>query len=225
MKKAILFLFLIAGTYSVCQAQLYIGGGISYGTNSDGRTEGSLSRDIDSSTLSINPQVGYIFNDRWSAGISLSFSQTDREDIYDTSTDKMDYSFWGISPFVRYTCFSRGGFSMDIDGRLNYNNSDIRRDSDYTYVDGDKHTSSTISRTNQYGISFSPVFVYDFSRHFRIETSLTLFSFNYNDVNSTSTTTREDGTNQKSEQSGFNVGLLGSGHSLNDISIAMVYKF
>jgi len=225
MKKAILFLFLLAGTYSVCQAQLYIGGGISYTTNSEGYTEG-LSRDNDYSTLSINPKIGYIFNDRWNAGIYFSFSQNDYKLISDTNTEDRDYSSWGISPFVRYTCFSKKGFSLDIDGRLNYTN--IHSSSDYEYhpvVDEDKYTLNSTSRTNQYGISFSPVFVYDFSRHFRIETSLTLFSLSYNDTDYTYTTTREGSSNQKSEQSGFKVSLLGDGHVLNNISLAMVYKF
>lgn len=97
MKKVFLTLALLVCTM-VANAQFYIGGGLGFWSNDD----------ADKTAYSINPDVGYVFNEKLSAGIALGYEFLDQ--------DKLEMSGFSVNPYVRYTFFRSGAFSLFADG-------------------------------------------------------------------------------------------------------------
>jgi len=220
MKKVILFLFLLAGTYSVCHAQFYTGINASYYKGelfSDADTEGIYA----GFPLKVNVRGGYAFNGRWSAGLELGYHHA-KENIkleggVRTHTPKTN--LWMIAPFVRYTIASKGDFSFLVDAKFSYHTSKTHfySDDESSYIPYD-----FTYRNNMYGFLISPVLSYDLSRHFSIEASMSLLSLAYINTKREGVMWGQDATSTHSD---FNVALAGTGKALDDVSLALIYKF
>lgn len=100
MKKVFLTLALMVTTM-VASAQFYVGGGIGYSKTKAG--------DIESTVFSITPEIGYVLNEDWAIGATLGFEN--QEDVSKT---------FAIEPYVRYTLFKAGGFSLFADGCVGF---------------------------------------------------------------------------------------------------------
>lgn len=96
MKKILLTVVLVLTTMAA-SAQWYAGGGIGIS-----KTEIS---GVESTQLSLTPEVGYAINEDWTVGAILGVDWT--KDLQTTIA---------ITPYARYTFFKTGNFSFFADG-------------------------------------------------------------------------------------------------------------
>lgn len=169
------------------------------------------------SILIIKPKVGYYFNDKWSAGLYFNYSnkKLKYKDVPDVAA-ATDSSFkqYGISPYVRYNCVSKGDFSFGFEGSFDFTKSK----ESYLYTD----LKDIETARHEYGLSLNPVFSYGLSRHWILEATLDLFSIHYYTAD-----TKETYKDIKytSKENGFITGLDGFGDWFDKINIGIVYKF
>lgn len=206
MKKLFLVLIFMIGCYSLAQAQFYVGGRFSY-TNQDSRISmAGESEKANASSLSIGPKIGYFFNEKWSVGISLQYGHDKIE--YDSGSFA-ESNGWGVTPYVRYLCLSKGKFHFGAEGRIGMTNSKA--------VHNPVQSSQYEYRNLSYGIALAPVMTYDISRHWMIETTLDLFTFNYY-------STKRDG-DITGENSAISFELDSFMGILSNIKLGLAYKF
>lgn len=79
--------------------RIFVGGSLNYWYNTDTK----------SSTFSLRPEAGYLFNDTWGAGAFLA---------YEFEEDKHSV---GVTPFVRYYYLHRLPFNLYLDGCFGWN--------------------------------------------------------------------------------------------------------
>lgn len=77
-------------------AQSYVGGGL------------GLNVGDNQFNVSLNPEVGYVFNENWSAGLAFSFDEYIHDSFNDINVN--------INPYVRYTFLRKGNFSLFGEG-------------------------------------------------------------------------------------------------------------
>ena len=97
MKRVLIAAIALASFTQVANAQA--GSILLYGdlNVSTGKTAGESSY----SSLSINPGVGYQFNDNWTAGLQFGIGST--SDEIGTTGNKDKTSEFNVGPFIRYT--------------------------------------------------------------------------------------------------------------------------
>lgn len=77
-------------------AQVYVGGTLGFQSkdvNGGGKKESAT-------TFTINPEVGYSFDDAWGVGLSLGYTTTNLSGNYKLSDNVSEFTF---QPYVRYT--------------------------------------------------------------------------------------------------------------------------
>jgi hypothetical protein len=95
MKKVMMSAFILASFFAA-KAQtgsVLVGGDVNF---SSSKVQGS---DFKNHSLSLNPYVGYQFNDNWTAGVIASLNSQKQED----GASKNKQSSYGAGPFIRYT--------------------------------------------------------------------------------------------------------------------------
>ena len=104
MKK--IFITLVGAVMDLCvNAQVYVGGGAGVYNISDD--------DNDATVFKFVPEVGYTFNDDWSAGVAFGWEGT-------TEGGKKTVS---VNPYARYT-FTHGKMvNVFVDGSVGYSHS------------------------------------------------------------------------------------------------------
>ena len=101
MKK--IFMTLAAAVMAVTMnAQVYVGGGVGV-ANTDNGTN-------DYTTFKFVPEVGYVFNEDWAAGIAFGWQ----------GANKGNAKEWTINPYVRYTLFNGKIVDAFLDGSIGY---------------------------------------------------------------------------------------------------------
>jgi hypothetical protein len=91
MKKILFAAIMIATAAFSAKAQT--GSILVYGNVGISTTNNGVSGAPKSTTTSLNPAVGYQFNDNWTAGLSLGYSNTN---------NNVTVQQFSISPFIRY---------------------------------------------------------------------------------------------------------------------------
>ena len=103
--RLLVIAFLLTISFAA-QAQIYVGGSIG---GSYGKVE---STDAKSWSIRINPEVGYIINNKWAAGACLSYSKVARinnESVGETSASVSQFS---INPYAVYAPIKFKNFAV-----------------------------------------------------------------------------------------------------------------
>ena len=104
MKK--LFMMMVATMMAMTMnAQGYVGGGIGFGTYDNGNH--------DVTSFKFLPEVGYSFNDEWSAGVVLGWS----------GINKGNPKTWTFNPYARYTFVKGKMVSVFADASVGFNHT------------------------------------------------------------------------------------------------------
>lgn len=86
---------------------MFVGGAVTYWNDTD---EKKL-------TFDFCPEVGYLFNDTWGAGLLLGYG-------YEREKTEDNYSIvqksFKISPFIRYYYYNNGPFNLYLDGGIGF---------------------------------------------------------------------------------------------------------
>lgn len=101
MKKFVILLFVAMAALSA-KAQVYVGGTVSLWHNDD----------VDATTFTLNPEVGYNLNEKWAVGGILTFSHS--------KLDEGKYNAFGLAPYARYSYYENKVVRLFIDGGLGF---------------------------------------------------------------------------------------------------------
>lgn len=181
MKRILFTIAFAAAAVAAANAQVFIGGGL--GVNWKGGSEkvtGSAA-DYDLKTpseigFSINPKVGYFFNDRFLLGIELGFGYSqDKEFGADGNSSYRENTMsWEVAPYIRCAVWEHRRFGVWISSSVYAYGSNIKPDPVGSSIDD-------IVKGREYGagVRFTPVLTYDVSRHIQLETSLNFCGLGY----------------------------------------------
>ena len=149
MKKVLVAAFaLVSLTASVQEGTLLVAGDVNLGTS---KTP-SAPNDIKSTNLSLNPTVGYQFNENWTAGVKAEIGSSK----YTSNTNVVSKSSSiGVGPFVRYTKTLSNIFSLygQLEGMFGTNKSNGTKTSTSTNVN--LFPAVYVNVKNGFGLSFS----------------------------------------------------------------------
>ena len=98
MKKIVLFLFVVMVALSV-KAQVYVGGSISFWHDDN---------DFETTTFTIEPEIGYNFNEKWAIGGNIGFAYSKKDDV--------KYTAFAIAPYARYSYYENKIVRLFVDG-------------------------------------------------------------------------------------------------------------
>ena len=211
-------------------AQWYVGGSIAFRETSsisetvvDYRNGQAWQTDSEISpvrtSFGIIPRVGYMFNDRWSAGIALGYEFV-KESPYSGAGDKAHMHGFSVQPFVRCNVLWFGPFSLALEGKGLYARQDIRED---IYKDAERE--SNVAR--RFGGEIAPVLILDASRRLSLECRLDFLAFGYYHTRQIRIV-KEDDLSSRRKHSSNNAFAAFSGDdvfTLGNLTFGMVYKF
>ncbi len=210
MRKNLLITALFLVGFTTVNAQLFVGGGVSYTSNN--KTEEQRGKEYTTETRSfiLSPRLGYFLNDKVAIGISLSqiFSKT-TEIEQGTATSNGNLTL--IAPFARYYFAKVDKFSFFAEGQLGlgFGSNEVK----YENNSPSKYKLSLSS------FSVTPAVSYSFSNNFELETYINIFNISYEKQKST----LEDSNPEYSEtNTDFKIG---AGSNLGAITISAIYKF
>lgn len=155
MKKILLAVcFALAST--AMQAQIWLGG--SFGLNI------KSTDDVDRTTFSIAPEVGYKLDDKWdiAIGISEAYTKNSNDNERASSTN-----LFSVNPYARYTFASTGKVSFFLDGGF------IVGTGDY-YTNDNKYYDGTT-----WGIGIRPGIKVDLTEHVALVARLGYFGYKH----------------------------------------------
>lgn len=195
MKKIMMMAALMFATVAA-SAQVYVGGGIGFGTSKEAHAEGT---DVDSrNTFYITPEIGYNLSDDFAVGIGLGYN-------YSKKGDRKTNGF-SIEPYARWTFAKWERVSLFLDGGIGYG-----FDKDKTTTDlGNGKTVSVEQKTSQFYIGIRPGLKVNLTNQFALITKVGWFGW---------TCTMPDGDNMKN---GSDFGLNLNGENL---SFGLQYTF
>lgn len=149
--KKVLFAIAAMAACVTASAQLWVGGSLSFDNSKDW--------DDDNSSINwgISPKIGYALDDALEVGLGFGITGYS---FKDNAEDKRSTLNLSIAPFVRYTFFSEGDFSLFAEGNVKY-----------TYYKGkyEPKVGDTTERKNwSFGINIMPGFKYALTDHFAL---------------------------------------------------------
>lgn len=214
MKKSILTLALIFFV-TVANAQIFVGGGVGFNTQSGKVTisDGSNSKEVSSGTstrFSIAPLIGYNLNEKLAVGFQAGFGMSDINSTPNVNPTN-SFIYWYANPFARYSFLKFNKFSVYGQGNLNIsvNNSKVKVNSSI---------SSGPSSLN-FGFSVFPGMLYDLNKRISLFTELNFFSLSFNHgIYTTKSELEGNVTTTKSSGNTFNFGVS-SDNLINTSSI------
>jgi len=150
--KALVLAVSIFAFSQTTSAQVYIGGSLSMASYRQDKMENE--KTTCSSSLSFDPEVGYLYKDNWAFGGRLSIAYANSDTYLGHSVDSSNkrYSF-SLVPYAAYKALTFGSFSVWTEGSLRI-------------VPSRKYTDGVI------GISIAPVLSYELGEHFILRTGL-----------------------------------------------------
>jgi hypothetical protein len=189
MKKAIIFAaaaaMILTGTVGAnaqTKGKFWVGGNISFEST-------ELSSVASSNSLTILPEFGYNFSDRWAAGILFGMSQSK---IEGTIGDNRLQGF-SVTPFARYTFFNWKALSLFADGGLRYES--VTGDAGFEYESPDGTYTSTANEVRHANLFVNPGFSVRLAKHFALVGSMNIFSAGYTETSLSSSYTGSADTN------------------------------
>lgn len=155
MKLLYKVLVLAVSVFALSQtasAQVYIGGSLSMASDRQDKMENE--KTTCSSSLSFDPEVGYLYKDNWAFGGRLSIAYINSDTYLGDSVDSsIKRSSFSLVPYAAYKALTFGNFSVWTEGSLRI-------------VPSQKYTDGVI------GISIAPVLSYELGEHFILRTGL-----------------------------------------------------
>lgn len=154
MKKIMMVAALAVASLSA-NAQVYLGGGVSFGTSKDAHPE---KVSVDSkTTIALRPEIGYKLDDQISFGIGLTYAHS-KEGNFKTDS-------YGFEPYLRYTFarwnnvsfFGEVGFGYTHDEK----SKDLKDDTEYTY-----------DKVNTWYVGVRPGIAIDLTKNFTFLTKI-----------------------------------------------------
>ena len=139
--KKILFVLAIACSSVCINAQMYVGGSLGISHNNDKES------DYKTTYVNILPEFGYAFNDKWSIGTTIGFSQHKVEYVENKNKDK-NFTF---SPYARYSFLRKNIFSLFVDGGPN-----IRFQKNHYYGNSGNYINNDEDWATHLGLGISP---------------------------------------------------------------------
>ncbi len=154
MKKLMMAAALAVASLSA-NAQVYLGGGINFGTSKPAHAEGY---DPESTTsIGLRPEIGYKLDDQISFGIGLGYNHSKTGDY---KTDN-----FSIEPYLRYTFARWNNVSFFGEAGFGYTHSENNVDLD------DNHTL-TKDKVNTWYIGVRPGIAVDLTKNFTLLTKI-----------------------------------------------------
>jgi len=164
--KKVLFAIAAMATCMTASAQLWVSGGLNFGSQSYWNVDDSQT------SWGISPAIGYALDDALEVGLEFGISGTSQKD--DSSLN------FSIAPFARYTFLSEGDFSMFIQGKVGYNYGNVKT-SVSTTTSGVTTTTTTERKTWGFDIDIEPGIKYAFTDNFAMAATLGGLYFKHND--------------------------------------------
>ena len=91
MRKLFLLVVIVMATITAsAQEGIYLGGGISLWRNND----------VDKTSFSITPDVGYNLSEKWAVGVELAYTHKGYDEDYKVSTNA-----FALAPYARYSFY------------------------------------------------------------------------------------------------------------------------
>lgn len=142
MKK---FLMTMAAMFVtvVASAQVYVGGGIGLGVTTVDHVDGSVF------SWKVMPEIGYQFNEKWDAGLSIGF-----QGVQDGAKT------FEIAPYARYSVYNAKLVDFFIEGTVAY-----------------KHVSDDDADADAFAIGFRPGIKVNLSEHFDFVSKIGFLGF------------------------------------------------
>lgn len=212
MKKLFFMACFALMAATAANAQWYVGGNVSYDhTKTTNEETGRDDKENVRNTFGITPRVGYIFNDRWSAGLGLGY-RFSKEEEGGSEEKQNSYS---VNPFVRFNFLYFGPFSLAAEFEAGYGR---------TKYDPEKDSGVKKWNADVFEFKLAPVLQLDVSRHITLESRFNFFSVGYHYAKST--VKYESGDKTVSKQSRFDAGVTGDEiFTTGNITFGMIYKF
>ena len=161
MKK---FLFAVAAlaTSLTASAQLWVGGSLDFDNSKEWQNDKSRT------DWSISPKVGYALDDALEVGLGFGISGASFENNLETKSSQLTFS---VAPFVRYSYFSEGNFSLFVEGNVSY----------YYYSGNQEpNVGETVKTSNwSFGVNILPGFKYTLTDHFALVGTFGRLSYNH----------------------------------------------
>lgn len=183
MKKIILSAAMMVAAVSFASAQQWFVGG-SLGFNSSKLEYGfdaveSMFPDVDFdaasevklSTYTIVPKFGYMFNDNWMVGLGIGYSGTTVKPKFADVEGKVTIGSFVVNPYVRYTAWEVGRFSLAFQGDVDLAFGSMKTDG----VDNKP-------KMTEIGVNIAPVVQFDLTDNVLLEARLNFASLGYNSV-------------------------------------------
>lgn len=206
-------------------AQIYVGGGL--GVNFNGTTTNKTSvAGIETETktpgnfsVSLQPNVGYIFSDNLSAGVRLGIELGPNSSNKDLKTSHSEFKL-GINPYARYNVISFGKFGVAAEGGLNFA---MGKETDVAEVLN--KTVKTYANVSHFSIYARPVLTYALNEHITLEADLNFCNLAFNMTNKKGTNS-EDSNYTKTSSSDFSLGADSSDlFTTGALNVGFTYKF
>lgn len=224
MKKILIALCLILSTAAAANAQWFVGGNIGFSESfvksdisetdvTDYRSE-SLS-----SAFSITPRVGYMFNDRWMAGLGVGYrfqrtqSPNDEGECVVNKTNT-----FSVSPFVRCNVLWFGPFMLGIEATGSYLFSDLKDDQNW---------NRQVRTYRSLEARIAPVLELDVSKNLSLECRLNFLSIGYAHTRYKTILERDDYSYRDKGYLSGGSGVFSGDEvfNLGDLTFGMIYKF
>lgn len=235
MKKILLSAAMMVAAVSFASAQWFVGGNLGFESskkefvslNVDGLLDalelgvgvGDVvdlplgGMELKTTSYTIIPKVGYIFNENWMVGLGVGYTNTENKVSMEGGDGeiKLTSNMFTANPYVRYTAWQVGRFSLAFQGDVNVGFGEMKlagiSEADMKY------------KKMQYGVNIAPVVQFDLSCNVMLESKFNFASlgYNYKEV-------KIDG--EKSKNSGFNFGAdSNKAFTTGDIEVGFIVKF
>lgn len=221
MKKLLLTVAIIVAATTAANAQWFIGGNVGFGNNKETATFSSSGLPTEKSTettnyFSIAPKVGYIFNDKWSAGLAVEFFQnTLKVTETDTPDHKNTLSVFGFAPFVRYNTVNWGRFSLAFEGAVEVQSGSYK----------DEPKSNDSEKLFALGASIVPVLQFNLSKNIMLESYLNFARIGYSHSKITIELLDNEGKHE-SKNDDFRFGFdADNAFETGSLNVGFIYKF
>lgn len=209
MKKILLSAAMMVAAVSFASAQWFVGGNVGFESS---KVDGAFINSDDASEVkttsyTIIPKFGYIFNESWMVGLGVGYTNTENKlKMLDGSDQKITENMFIANPYVRYTAWQVGRFSLAFQGDVNVGFGEVK--------DGEMKF-----KTMEYGVNIAPVVQFDLTCNVLLESKFNFASLGYN-----YSQIKVEG--QKSKASGFNFGANSdNAFTTGDVEVGFIVKF
>lgn len=210
MKKIFLSAAMMIAAVSFASAQWFVGGSVGFGHNEQGydmfnfggiNTTDFYDEKVETTSFNIVPKFGYIFDESWMVGLGLGYSHTKIKDV-------AKQNMYGLNPYVRYTAWQVGRFSLAFQGDVTGYMGELK----YDMGGKDKIRSASVA--------ISPVVQFDLSCNVMLESR-----FNFASIGWDWSIAEHDG-GAKRKNTGFGFGVdADNAFNTGDIAVGFIVKF